>query len=159
MPNQSKKSRGNYFDDIKPEIFFHTEETTFVLRSKRLIREWLFKVISDEGKIAGQINIIFTNDTYLYNLNIRYLKHDTLTDIISFDYTVDNQINGDVFISIDRVRENAKTLKQKSVNEIHRVIIHGILHLLRYKDKTAQQKKIMRAKEDKCLSLLAKLNR
>lgn len=159
MPNQSKKSGGNYFDDIKPEIFFHTEETTFVLRSKRLIREWLFKVISDEGKIAGQINIIFTNDTYLYNLNIRYLKHDTLTDIITFDYTVDNQINGDVFISIDRVRENAKTLKQKSVNEIHRVIIHGILHLLRYKDKTAQQKKIMRAKEDKCLSLLAKLNR
>jgi rRNA maturation RNase YbeY len=159
MPSQNKKPQADPQDDIRPEIFFHSEETPFVLRSKRLIREWVLKVIAKEGKVAGQINIIFTNDNYLYELNIKYLQHNTLTDIITFDYSVDNQISGDVFISIERVRDNAKNLNQSILNETHRVIIHGILHLIGYKDKTAQQKKIMRAKEDNCLSLLAKLNK
>jgi rRNA maturation RNase YbeY len=112
------------------------------------------KISTLEGKNPGTINIVLTNDNYLQGLNIKYLGHNTYTDIITFDYVEKETINGDIFISLERVKENAQELGVSFKNEIHRVIIHGILHLLGYKDKTKLQKQDMRAKEDYYLSLL-----
>ena len=139
------------------DIYFHNEEINFVLPQKKKIRQWIINASKQEGKTPGAINVIFTSDSYLYGLNVKHLDHDTYTDIITFDYTSDNEISGDIFISIDRVKENAKELMIPINNELHRVIIHGVLHLIGYKDKTPQQKKIMTAKEDYYLSLLPKI--
>ncbi len=141
----------------KPSIYFHNEEIKFVFPDKRRIRKWIINTSEQENKDVGDINIIFTSDNCLYDLNIRHLRHDTFTDIITFDYSVENEINGDIFISLERVRENAKEFGHPSLHELHRVIIHGILHLIGYKDKTKQQKLNMRAKEDYYLSLLPEI--
>ena len=129
-------------------------ETAFRLKNEKQISNWISKVITKYGFTEGEINYIFCNDEYLLKLNVEFLNHDTLTDIISFDYTLGSQISGDIFISIERVQENAVELGQTLENELHRVIIHGILHYLGYKDKTSAQKQLMRAEEDKCLELL-----
>jgi probable rRNA maturation factor len=129
-------------------------ETAFKLKNEKQISNWISKVITKYGFTEGEINYIFCNDEYLLKLNVEFLNHDTLTDIISFDYTLGSQISGDIFISIERVQENAVELGQTLENELHRVIIHGILHYLGYKDKTSAQKQLMRAEEDKCLELL-----
>lgn len=111
---------------------------------------------SESKKIAG-VNVIFCSDKFLHSLNTKYLKHDTLTDIITFDYSEsDNAISGDVFISIDRVKENAKKYKVFFPVELHRVIIHGFLHLAGYKDKHIDEKQVMTSKEDYYLSLQPK---
>ena len=101
------------------------------------------------------INYVFCDDAYLNNINVKYLQHDTFTDVISFDYAVGKIINGDIFISVERVKENALKYNVTFVNEILRVMIHGVLHYLGYKDKTEEQTLFMRVKEDECISLIS----
>ena len=140
------------------EIRFFTEDISFTLKDKNKLRKWIQVVIDNEGKLSGDLNYIFCSDDFLYKLNIEYLNHDTLTDIITFDLSEDaDEISGEIYISIDRVKENAKKFKVSFYNELHRVMIHGILHLAGYHDKTQEEVSIMRGKEDKCLSLLPEI--
>lgn len=129
-------------------------ETSFLLNHKDQITAWIQNVITKEGFDCGEINYIFCDDDYLLKLNIEYLEHDTLTDIISFDYTMGKLISGDIYISIPRVKENSNLFNTSFENELHRVIIHGILHYCGYKDKLNEQKLIMRGKEDEHLNTL-----
>jgi rRNA maturation RNase YbeY len=139
----------------KKAIYFFSEEVFFVFKNKKKIREWISHSISNEKHHTGQLNFIFCSDRYLHKLNLEYLQHDTLTDIITFDHSeAEYEISGDIYISIDRVKNNAAEFKTTIKNELHRVMIHGILHLIGYTDKTAQEKQIMKAKEDYYLSLL-----
>ncbi len=128
-------------------------ETDFTLDKSSKISEWILNTISFEKFTLGELNYIFCDDTYLLDINKKYLNHDTFTDIISFDYTLGKQINGDIYISIDRIKENSKLYNTSFNNELLRVMIHGVLHYLGYKDKTDADKKIMRSKEDYYLSL------
>ena len=114
---------------------------------------WIEKIITYESKKLGEITFIFCNDDYLLEKNIKFLNHDSLTDVITFDYCENNNINGDVFISIDRVKENANEFKETFLNELHRVMAHGLLHLLGYKDKNQKEADIMRSKENFYLSI------
>jgi probable rRNA maturation factor len=139
---------------MKPKIYFHSEETSFKLPQKRILKAWIEKTAETENKQLKELNIIFCNDTYLHKLNVQYLNHDTLTDIITFDYSEKPFTLGDLFISIERVKENAKKFNVDFINELHRVIIHGTLHLLGYKDKKKEDKAIMKTKEDKYLEIL-----
>ncbi|CAM1334353.1 rRNA maturation RNase YbeY [Tenacibaculum aestuariivivum] len=131
-------------------------ETAFKLKNEENTSKWIQNCIEKETFELGEINYIFCDDAYLHEMNIEFLKHDTLTDIISFDYTLGKLVGGDIFISIERVKENAKEYKVLFENELHRVIIHGILHYMKYKDKTDEEKKIMRNKENDCLNFLNK---
>ena len=126
-------------------------ETPFNLKASDKISFWIEEIISSEGYSVGEINYIFCDDAYLSQLNKKFLNHDTLTDIISFDYCVGKQVNGDIYISIDRVSDNAETYGVSFDTELNRVMIHGILHYLGYKDKTLDEKQSMRAKEDSSL--------
>ena len=129
-------------------------ETDFEVSNEQHLDEWIQNVIISEGFELGEINYIFCDDEYLLKLNIEFLQHDTLTDIISFDNTMGKEIAGDIFISVDRVRENADEYKVSFNDEIHRVMIHGILHYMGIKDKSEEQKELMRSKENAALSLL-----
>ena len=117
------------------------------------IRAWINAVVKNLGKSIGNINYIFCDDTYLLNINRQYLQHDYFTDIITFDYSENEKISGDIFISIDTVDKNAKEYDTQST-ELYRVIIHGILHLCGFKDKTTNESNEMRKQEDFCLNLL-----
>jgi len=128
-------------------------ETNFELEDENKTAKWLEFCIDHESKELGEVCYIFCDDAYLLEKNLKYLKHNTLTDIISFDYTLDDYISGDIFISVERVHENASDLAISFKDELHRVMIHGILHYCGYKDKTEDDKKVMRAKEDYYLSL------
>lgn len=139
---------------MKKRIHFFNEEITFRLRGIKEIRAWLIRSIESEGKNAGEINFIFCSDDYLHKMNVEYLNHDTLTDVISFDYTEDDIISGDIFISIPRVKENSTLYSLPFPDELNRVMVHGILHLCGYKDKTAKDEKQIRSKEDEKLRLL-----
>ena len=132
-------------------------ETEFELGNETSIEKWVSKVISYYGFEEGEINYIFCDDDYLLKLNVEFLEHDTFTDIISFDYTLGKLISGDIFISVERVRENALNFNQTFENELNRVIIHGILHYLGFKDKSSTEKSVMRAEEDRCLSFLTEI--
>ena len=135
-------------------ILFFNEGLRYTLKDKNKLRSWINASIALENKNIGSINFIFCSDEYLHKLNIQYLNHDTLTDIITFDNSEDDaRISADIFISIDRVKENAKQFGQPFVNELHRVMIHGMLHLAGYKDKSSKEKAAMRDKEDYYLSL------
>ena len=123
-------------------------ETEFNLHNSEALSEWISETIQSEGCKEGDINYVFCDDEYLYKLNVEFLKHDTLTDIISFDYSVGKELHGDIFISIERVEENAQELGVNFHAEIHRVMIHGILHYCGYKDKEEKDKIQMRQKED-----------
>ena len=114
---------------------------------------WIKKIITYESKKIGEITFIFCDDAYLLEKNIKFLSHNSLTDVITFDYCENNNINGDVFISIDRVKENANEFKETFLNELHRVMAHGLLHLLGYKDKNQKEADIMRSKENFYLSI------
>lgn len=129
-------------------------ETDFKLENEERTSNWISKCIEDYDCTEGEVNYIFCDDDYLHKLNVEFLDHDTLTDIISFDYTMGSLISGDIFISVERVQENAQKYTQILENEIHRVIIHGVLHYCGYKDKSDAEKAQMRAEEDKCLALL-----
>lgn len=128
-------------------------ETDFELENEKSIEEWISRVILSEGKKEGEINFIFCDDDYLHKLNVEFLEHDTLTDVISFDYSVGKELHGDVFISIERVVENAKIFDVPFANEVKRVIIHGILHYCGYKDKTPEEELVMRNKEEEKIQL------
>ena len=128
-------------------------ETEFELTIKTKIASWISKSIANEAFNEGDINYIFCDDNYLLDINVKYLKHNELTDIISFDYSLGKILSGDIFISIDRVKENALKFETNLDHELQRVIIHGILHFCGYKDKTKEDKRLMRKKEDYYLSL------
>lgn len=129
-------------------LTFHTEEINFRLNNEDEIGRTIEKLIVLEGFEPGDINIIFCSDNYLLEVNREYLKHDYFTDIITFSYNEDRMISGDLFISIDRVTENAETVKALFNNELKRVIVHGILHLVGYNDKTNNEISQMRSRED-----------
>lgn len=126
----------------------------FVLDDKVSLSDWLKSVLQAEGKDVGEVVFIFCNDDYLHDLNVRYLSHDTLTDVISFDYTSGNIISGDIFISVERVRDNSQDFDVDFSNELNRVMVHGILHFCGYKDKSDVESENMRAKENLYLALL-----
>lgn len=135
-------------------MIVYNYETDFKLKEEKKLSEWIGLCIKKEGYSIGEINYVFCTDAYLHKLNVEFLKHDTFTDIISFDYTIGKEISGDIFISIERVKENADKYNELFDNEMSRVLIHGILHYLGYKDKTKEEKMQMRAKENECLLLL-----
>lgn len=126
----------------------------FILDDKCSLSDWLKSVIQAEGKDVGEVVFIFCNDDYLHDLNVRYLSHDTLTDVISFDYTSGNIISGDIFISVERVRDNSQDFDVDFSNELNRVMVHGILHFCGYKDKSDVESENMRVKENLYLALL-----
>lgn len=132
-------------------------ETDFELKSRMKIQKWISEIIISEGFEEGEVLYIFCDDEYLHKLNVSFLGHDTLTDIISFDYRAGKQINGEIYISVERVAENSKDFKTNFEDELHRVMIHGILHFCGYKDKTALEEDAMRSKEDEALKKLATL--
>ena len=123
-------------------------ETSFTPKNQKKLAEWISNVISSEDFEVGEINYIFCDDIYLHKINQEFLKHDTYTDIISFDYTLGKEVGGDIFISIERVLENAEKFDEVFENELHRVMIHGVLHFMGYKDKTKKEKTLMRTRED-----------
>lgn len=129
-------------------IFFHNADTSYLLKNKRLISSWITNAIIEEEKLLKEISYVFCTDDYLININQKHLNHDTYTDIITFDYTEDGNIISEIYISVDRVRENAKNLGVKTLDETHRVIIHGVLHLCGYNDKSELQAQEMRNKEN-----------
>jgi rRNA maturation RNase YbeY len=128
-------------------------ETDFILDSEQNIASWLSAVIISEKKKEGEISYIFCDDEYLHKINVEYLNHDTLTDVISFDYTMGNEISGDVFISVERVKDNAADFKVSFKEELKRVLVHGILHYCGYKDKGEAEELLMRSKEDEKIAL------
>ncbi|NQY10985.1 MAG: rRNA maturation RNase YbeY [Flavobacteriales bacterium] len=135
-------------------IYFHEEDIVFQLPDETAVINWITNAISDYKKEAGDISFIFTSDKELHKINVKHLDHDNLTDVITFDYCEDNLISGDIYISIERVKENATKFSQSLDNEILRILIHSVLHLLGYKDKTVEDKTEMTQKEDFYLSLL-----
>ncbi len=126
-------------------------ETDFNLSNEDIIVKWITSCIEKKTFKTGEINYIFCDDDSLHKLNLEFLNHDTFTDIISFDNTIGKLISGDIFISVERVKENAETFNVPFNDELHRVMIHGILHYLGFKDKNKEQKSIMRSEENKCL--------
>ena len=137
-------------------ISYYAENVSFSLKNKKNITSWLLEVVRLEGKKAKGVTYIFCDDPYLFELNKKYLNHNTLTDTITFDYCEDIFISGDIFISIDRVRENASKYLNSFDSELYRVICHGMLHLLGYSDKTTPKRLGMTAKEKTYLILLDK---
>ncbi|MGC3948254.1 MAG: rRNA maturation RNase YbeY [Chryseolinea sp.] len=136
-----------------PSIQFFNKGTAFKLPSPRKTSNWITRVATGEGAEIGELNYIFCSDKFLLGINQQYLDHDTYTDIITFDLGEGETVNGEIYISVPRVRENARIQKVSFQDELDRVIIHGVLHLLGYSDKTAPKKALMRKKEDACLSL------
>ncbi|MGJ8665352.1 MAG: rRNA maturation RNase YbeY [Patiriisocius sp.] len=133
-------------------ISFYSEEIDFKIGNEPNVKNWIIDIIESEGFIQGDIGYIFCDDDFLHKMNVEFLDHDTLTDIISFDYSMGKQIHGEIYISIDRVKENAEDFDVMFVDELHRVIIHGILHYCGYKDKTTDDATLMRSKENEALS-------
>jgi len=136
----------------KGEINFFSENS-FVLENEQEYRKWIERSIESENKFVGDISFIFCDDEYLHKINLEYLSHDTYTDIISFDNTLGNVLQGDIFISTDRVRENSQNFNADFDEELKRVLIHGVLHFCGFKDKTEREKELMRRKEEEKIEL------
>ena len=135
-------------------IHFFTEDTTFQIKQKLPLKRWIKATIAAEGFTVGEISVVLCSDAYLLEINKQYLQHDTYTDIVTFDNSEqEDAIAGDIFISVDRVRENAAKYGVPERDELHRVVIHGILHLCGYGDKKKEDKAQMTAKEDFYLSI------
>jgi rRNA maturation RNase YbeY len=132
-------------------------EIDFQLTDETLFSNWLSEVIVSENRVEGEINYIFCDDDYLHKINLEYLQHDDLTDIISFDYSLGNELNGDIFISIERVKENAIDFKVEFNEELKRVMAHGVLHYAGYKDKSVGDSETMRKKENEKIGLFKTL--
>ncbi len=130
----------------KVELFY--EDTQTLKLPKSTLKKYINLLISGELKKVGEISVILCSDKYLLEINIEYLKHNYYTDIITFNYVEGNLISGDLFISVDRVKENSIVFNTGLIKELYRVIFHGILHLIGYNDKTEEEKKIMKTKED-----------
>lgn len=138
-------------------ITYHKEGTTFAIKGKRSLNKWISETISSEsgGSLrVGDISVILCSDEYLLSVNKQFLKHDYYTDIITFNYCEGERVSGDLFISVDSVRENAKTYGVTFQEELHRVLIHGVLHLLGYDDHTDAEKVIMKERENLSLQRL-----
>jgi len=138
---------------LKSHIIFDDTTQKQNALNWRSLRNWITKTVSDEGYIIGDLSFVFCDDAYLHKINLEFLEHDTLTDIVTFDYSSENIVSGEIYISAERVEENANQFSQDFDMEIHRIIIHGVLHLLGYKDKTPKDKLLMTNKEDYYLSL------
>lgn len=134
-------------------IYYHNEDSSFKIKDRLAIRKWINNSIVEERKKLGDINYIFCSDPYLLEINQSSLNHDYYTDIITFDYCEENIVSGDLFISVDRVEDNAKSLGHTFIDELHRVMIHGVLHLCGYQDKSKKEEQTMREKEDYYLNL------
>uniref|UniRef100_UPI00404A7667 rRNA maturation RNase YbeY n=1 Tax=Flavobacterium sp. TaxID=239 RepID=UPI00404A7667 len=128
-------------------------ETDFELENEAQYEDWISRIIESEGFDEGEINYIFCDDEYLHKINIEYLDHDTLTDIISFDYTVGNLIQGDIFVSIERVQDNANDFNVSFEEELKHVLSHGVLHYCGYKDKSPKDEALMRSKEEEKMQM------
>ena len=128
-------------------------ETDFELENEAQYEEWISRIIESEGFDEGEINYIFCDDEYLHKINVEYLDHDTLTDIISFDYTVGNLIQGDIFVSVERVKDNANDFNVSFEEELKRVLSHGVLHYCGYKDKSPKDEALMRSKEEEKIQM------
>lgn len=137
---------------MEQQINFFSE-TDFVLGEEQDYSNWITRVIQSEEKKLGEINYIFCDDAYLHEINVKYLNHDTLTDIISFDNTVGDTLHGDIYISIERVNENAALFKAEFTEELKRVMVHGILHFCGYKDKSERDSELMRRKEEEKMKM------
>jgi len=134
-------------------IHYYNEDSNFKLEHPQLISHWIKSVFSEENSAFVTINFIYCSDPYLYELNMKYLQHDTLTDVITFAYNK-TPVEGDIFISIDRITENAKKYDVEILTELYRVMVHGVLHLIGYNDKTKEEQELMRNMENKYLLLL-----
>ena len=135
-------------------VYFFSEDIDFKLDDEKTTSSWIQNILYDESYVDENINYIFCSDDYLHQINLEYLEHDTLTDIITFDNSEEEgHIEADIFISVERVEDNAVRHNNPFADELHRVMIHGILHIMGYGDKTDEEKKAMREKEDACLSL------
>ena len=141
-------------------IYFFNEDSKYILKNKGKLRNWINKAVNKEGYIIENINFIFCSDEFLLQLNKVHLGHDFYTDIITFNnnFKKTKSLNGEVYISLDRVKENSKAYKTTFINELNRVIIHGVLHLCGNKDKSKKAQSQMRKKEDYYLNLRTKLN-
>lgn len=137
----------------KLPFFFFTEDREYRLIKKSEVRGWLQQAADDHNRRIREVNYIFCSDHHLHQINKRFLRHDTYTDIITFDYSEDDLIRSDVYISVDRARDNAKTYAVSMQDEVHRLLIHGLLHLLGYADKTPSEQEQMRSREEYYLSL------
>jgi len=135
------------------KINFFNEGVSATIKQKILLRNWIVNSVQSEGFDTGNINIILCSDKFLHELNVKYLDHDTLTDIITFDYSEGKTISGDIFLGFETIVENSKTFSKVFVDELHRVIIHGVLHLCKYKDKTKKDKETMTKMENTFLAL------
>jgi len=133
-------------------IDFHFE-TDFELKNSSDHSDWIRKIITSESFLTGDINYIFCDDAYLLEINQKYLNHDTYTDIITFDYSDGKTLNSDIYISIERVKENANSFKVEFSNELLRVMSHGVLHLCGFKDKSEEEASLMRSKEEEKIKL------
>ena len=134
-------------------VNYYFEDTAFKLKAKTKIKNWLKLVAEREVYTLGNVSVIFCSDNYILDINQRFLQHDYFTDIITFDYSEGSKISGDLFISVDSVKENSIEYGTDFENELHRVIVHGILHLIGYDDHTDEDVRIMRSKENYYLSL------
>jgi len=132
-------------------------ELDFQLDSEEQVSKWLSRVIQSENFREGEICYVFCNDDYLHKLNVQFLNHDTFTDIISFDYSIGKELHGDIFISIERVKENAENFNEEFNEELKRVMVHGVLHYCGYKDKSDKDARIMREKENHHLNLFTSI--
>ena len=128
-------------------------ETDFELENEAQYEDWISRIIESEGFDEGEINYIFCDDDYLHKINVEYLDHDTLTDIISFDYSVGNVLQGDIFVSVERVQDNAKDFNVSFEEELKRVLSHGVLHYCGYKDKSLEDEAVMRSKEEEKMQM------
>ncbi|MDB4028082.1 rRNA maturation RNase YbeY [Flavobacteriaceae bacterium] len=128
-------------------------ETDFNIEDTKALSHWISEIILHENHELGDLTYVFCDDAYLHKLNVQFLNHDTLTDIISFDNSLGKQIHGEIYISVERVKENAGTYQVAFLEELHRVIIHGVLHFCGYKDKTKKQQETMSCKENEALDL------
>ena len=128
-------------------------ETDFELENEAQYEDWISRIIESEGFDEGEINYIFCDDEYLHKINVEYLDHDTLTDIISFDYTVGNLIQGDIFVSVERVQDNANDFNVSFEEELKRVLSHGVLHYCGYKDKSPEDEALMRSEEEEKMQM------
>ncbi|MBL7933430.1 MAG: rRNA maturation RNase YbeY [Bacteroidia bacterium] len=134
-------------------IGFQNQEIEFKLKEVLRLKNWIKKVIANEGKKPGQLNFVYTSDEELFKINVKFLNHHTYTDIITFDYCEGKMVQGDIMISVDRVKENAQKFKVEFEQELRRVMIHGVLHLCGYKDKSEKDSIKMRAKENQALKI------
>lgn len=144
-------------NETEEQILFHLEDVEFEFSKLEQITHWIHSIIKQEKKTLEQINFIFCSDTYLHQINLEYLNHDTFTDVITFPYSKLPIIEGDIFISLERIKENGKIFEVSFEEELHRVMIHGVLHLCGYGDKTTEDKEQMTQKENEALLILKQL--